>query len=252
MVCLAACAVDVGASGRELNIFAASSLTDALNEIALAFEAETPGAQIKLNFASSSILATQIQEGARTDIFASANTVQMMNLIEDGLVLGDPTYFASNKLTAIVPRDNPAQIDSIADLAEPGIALVLAQPGVPARTYTDRFVSLASTNPAHGVEFSAGFYDNVVSEEANVRRVVAKVALGEADVGIVYLSDVTRDIRAGIKQIPIPDEYNVVAQYPIAMIDSSQEIELAQDFINFVLSPDGQAILRKWGFGPKP
>lgn len=252
MIFLPACAVDVGASGHELNVFAASSLTDAMNEIALAFEAARPGIRIKLNYASSSILAAQILEGATADVFVSANTEQMENLVDNELIYSDVTYFASNQMSAIVPKDNPAQIENIADLAEPGKALVLAQPGVPARVYADQFVSLVSADPVYGIEFGAGFYANVVSEEANVRRVVAKVALGEADVGIVYKSDVTQDIIAHIQQILIPDEYNVVAQYPIAVLNSSQESELANDFVDFVLSTEGQTILGKWGFGPNP
>lgn len=252
MVILSACAVDAGASGRELNVFAASSLTDALNEIALSFEAATPGIRIKLNYASSSTLVAQILEGATADVFASANTEQMSNLEDNDLISGEITYFASNQMTIIVPKENPAQIKNIGDLAKPGKALVLAQPGVPARVYADQFVSLVSADPLYGVEFNAGFYANLVSEEANVRQVVAKIALGEADVGIVYKSDVTQDIIANIQQIPIPDKYNVDAQYPLAVLNSSQESELAHDFIDFVLSTEGQAILGKWGFGPKP
>ena len=249
---LPACAVNVGASGRELNVFAASSLTDALNEIAAAYEARKPGIHIKLNYASSSILAAQILEGAQADVFASANIEQMENLVENDMIYGEIDYFASNQMTAIVPADNPAKIDSIADLAKPGKALVLAFPGVPARVYTDQFVSQISTDPAYGVEFSAGFYSNIVSEEANVRRVVAKVALGEADGGIVYKSDVTPDIIDSVQQISIPDEYNPRARYPIAPLDNTEETDIAQDFIDFIQSPEGQAILLKWGFGPKP
>ncbi len=252
LVILSACAVNVGASGNELNVFAASSLTDALNEIAAVYEANTPGTRIKLNYASSSILAAQVLEGARADVFASANVEQMEYLMENDMILGEINYFASNRMTAIVPAENPAKIESIADLAKPGVALVLALPGVPARVYTDQFVNQIITDPAYGADFHAGFYSNVVSEEANVRQVVAKVALGEADGGIVYLSDVTPDIKDRVLQIPIPDEYNPVAQYPIAVLDNTQKAEYAQDFIHFILSREGQAILQKWGFGPKP
>lgn len=252
MVILSACAVDVGASGHELNVLAASSLTDALNEIAAAYEANTPGTHIKLNYASSSILAAQILEGARADVFASANTEQMENLVKSGLIHGDIDYFASNRMTAIVPAENPAKIISITDLAKPGTALVLALPGVPARVYTDQFVNQVISDPAFGANFRASFYSNVVSEEANVRRVVAKVALGEADGGIVYLSDITPDMKDSVRQIPIPNEYNPVARYPIAVLDNAQDSEIAQGFIDFILSREGQAILKKWGFGAKP
>ena len=133
-----------------------------------------------------------------------------------GFVDGGVDFFATNRLVVIVPADNPGQVEVLADLAEPGLALVLALPGVPVRNYTDQFVGLIEADPAYGVEFNAGFYANVVSEEDNVRRVAAKVALGEADAGIVYISDVTADIAGDLRKIPIADEYNVTAVYPIA------------------------------------
>jgi molybdate transport system substrate-binding protein len=239
-------------SGRELTVFAASSLTDAMDEIAAEFEADNQGVRVVMNYASSPKLATQILEGAPADIFASANAKQMANVVDGGFVDGETDFFASNRLVAIVPADNPARIERLSDLGKPGVALVLALPGVPVRNYTDQFISHVEADPNYGLTFSTGFYANVVSEEDNVRRVATKVALGEADSGVVYISDVTDDITDDIQQIPIPEEYNIYATYPIAMLKKAPESELAQDFIEYVLSPDGQAILGKWGFGARP
>lgn len=236
-----------GAAPNELTIFAAASLTDAFNELADAFEAQNEGVQVILNFAGSSQLAAQISEGAQADLFASANGMQMQAVVDSGrIVAGSEKLFVSNRLTVIVPADNPAGITALEDLAQPGVQLILAVPGVPVRQYTDEIVAQM---PA---DFQAQFYANLVSEEDNVRQVAAKIALGEADAGIVYTSDVTPDLASQVLQIRIPDRQNVVASYPIAPLVDAPDPELAQAFITFVLSEQGQAILGKWGFGSPP
>ncbi len=228
---------------QQLVVFAASSLTDAFNELATAFQAQNDSAEIILNFAGSSQLAAQLSEGAAADLFASANPVQMQNVIETGrITAGTETLFASNHLTIIIPADNPANINALADLARPNVQLLLANEGVPVRTYTDEIVATMTA------DFQTGFYDNLVSEEDNVRQVAAKVALGEADAGIVYTSDVTPDIADQVQQIAIPEAQNVIATYPIAPLADGHNPELAQRFIDFVLSAEGQAILAHWGF----
>lgn len=249
---LTAYAVGERPVARELTVFAASSLSDALDEIAGQFEAQNPGVHVLLNYAASSQLAIQIQDGAPADIFASANVQQMQRVADGGSVDGTAGLFATNRLVVIVPADNPGRIEGLADLARPGLALVVAQPGVPVRTYTDQFVGLVEMDPAYGQTFSRTFYANVVSEEDNVRRVVAKVALGEADAGVVYLSDVTADIAGEVQLIPIADQYNVTAAYPIARLINARQPDLAWNFIRFVRGAEGQAILEKWGFGPRP
>jgi molybdate transport system substrate-binding protein len=231
----------------ELVVMAASSLTDAFDEIAVAFEAANPGADVLPNYASSSSLATQLVEGAPADVFASANASQMNVAADGGRIAGEPVVFLTNRLTIIVPADNPGGLESYADLAKPGIALVLAAPDVPVRDYSDQSIALMGD-----AAFQAAVYANLVSEEPNVRQVVTKVSLGEADAGIVYTSDVTPDIAASVLQIPIPDEMNVLATYPIAVVEGAPAGDLAQAFVDFVLSAEGQAILAKWGFGPKP
>lgn len=243
---LTACAASPEQAGAptELVVFAASSLTDAFTEMARAFEIENPDTAVILNFASSSQLAVQIAEGAPADVFASANENQMQAAITAGRVAASAaTPFATNRLTILVPADNPAQVTALADLRQPGIQLVLAAPGVPARQYTDEIVDQL------GAAFAESFYANLVSEEKNVRLVAAKVALGEADAAIVYTSDVTPDIAGRVRQFSIPDEQNVTAVYPIAPLTDAMQPALAGQFIQFVHSPAGQEILVKWGFG---
>lgn len=232
---------------QEITVFAASSLTDAFNELAEAFQAQNEGVEVILNYASSSQLAAQLTEGVLADVFASANPAQMQNVIDNGrIAAGAAALFVSNRLTVVVPADNPADIGALEDLAEPGVQLILAVEGVPVRQYTDEIVA---TMPA---DFQQQFYGNLVSEEDNVRQVSAKVALGEADAGIVYTSDVTPGIADRVQQIAIPDEQNVIATYPVAPLADAPNPELARSFIDFVLSAEGQSVLARWGFGPPP
>jgi molybdate transport system substrate-binding protein len=233
---------------QTLTVFAAASLTDAFTEIEADFEAEHPGADVVFSFAGSSTLAAQLAEGAPADVFASANNTQMTAAVDAERIGGEPVPFVNNRLLLIVPADNPAQIDSFAALATPGIKLVLAAPGVPVRDYTDRMLELLVEDADYGEAYRIAVLANLVSEEDNVRQVAAKVALGEADAGIVYSSDVTPDIAEAVIALPIPDEINTLASYPIAITDDTPNPELAQAFVDYVLSEAGQATLVKWGF----
>lgn len=236
----------------DLVVFAAASLTDAFDGLAEAYMAQNPGVNVVRNYASSSQLATQLIEGAQADVYASANENQMGNVIAEGLINSPTVIFATNKLTVVVPADNPAGIDSVAGLAQPSLQLVLALPGVPARDYANQILESMSEDPAFGLDFIDAVFANLVSEEDSVRQVSAKIALGEADAGIVYTSDVTPDIADQVLMIPIPDEYNVTATYPIGILDDAPNPEQARAFIDFVLSEEGQAILAEWGFQPPP
>lgn len=231
----------------ELVVMAASSLTNAFDEIGADFSAANPGVTVLASYASSSDLALQLSEGAPADVFASANNKQMQVAADAGRIAGDPATFVSNRLVIIVPADNPAGIETYADLANPGIKLVLGAPDVPIRDYSNQSIALMGD-----AAFQAAVFANLVSEEPNVRQVATKVSLGEADAGIVYTSDVTPDIADSVLVIEIPDEMNVLAAYPIAVVEGAPAGNLAQAFVDFVLSPDGQAILATWGFGPKP
>lgn len=229
---------------RELVVFAASSLTDAFTEIGAAFEAENPGVRVLFSFGSSSDLAVQLTQGAPADVFASANIKQMTAADQGGV----PRAFAFNRLALIVPSDNPADIHGVEDLDTPGIALVVAATGVPIRAYTDTLIGKMAADPAHGAAYQAGVQGNIVSEEQNVRLIAAKVALGEADAGIVYFSDVTPDIADSVQIFSIPSGLDVLAIYPIVAIHASAQPDLAAAFVDFVVSEPGQATLARWNF----
>ncbi len=232
---------------RTLTVFAAASLTDAFTEIGKEFEAANPGVTVTFNFAGSPALRTQIEEGAPADVFASANTKEMDTLVTGKFVAeGTSQVFLNNKLVVILPADNPAGVEKLEDLAKPGIKLVLAAEEVPVGNYARQALDLM--NGLLGTGFKDTVLANVVSNEDNVKQVVAKVQLGEADAGIVYTSDAVA--APDLKTIEIPTELNVIAKYPIAPLAASANAELAQAFVDYVLSPEGQAILQKWGFAP--
>lgn len=230
-----------------LTIFAASSLTDVFSELKDAFIEQYPNSDVLINFASSSTLAAQVNAGAPADIFASANPIQMQVAVDDGRInVDDVEIFATNQLVVIMPADNPANIISLEDLANDGILLVLAVPDVPIRVYTDAMLE------ALNIEFGEGFSDrvlrNLVSEEANVRQVVARITLGEADAGIVYKSDIIGEISDQVTVIPVDTSLSPLATYPIATLSDSPHLDLAEAFIDFVLAEDGQMILHSYGF----
>lgn len=228
-----------------LTVFAAASLTDAFTEIGKTFESAHPNVTLVFNFAGSQALRTQIEEGAPVDVFASANKTEMDTLIQASFVAQDaPQTFLNNKLVVILPADNPAALIQLEDLAKPGIKLVLGAQEVPVGKYSR--LALEAMNGQYGTDFKDKVLANVVSNEDNVRQIVAKVQLGEADAGIVYTSDAIA--APDLKIIQIPAELNVIAEYPIAALTKSTNPELANGFTAFVLSDEGKMILHKWGF----
>lgn len=234
-----------------LTVMAAASLTEAFEELAQLFEAQNPGVEVTFNFAGSQQLAQQIVEGAQADVFASANQKQMQAAVDASRVDEAAIQtFAHNRLVVIYPEDNPAGIDGLKDLARPGLKLVMAAKEVPVGQYSLEFLEKAGQEPALGPSFQQAVLKNIVSYEENVKAVLNKVALGEADAGIVYTSDVTGEAAGKIGQLIIPDELNVIATYPIAILEDSQHATQAQAFLDFVLSPSGQEILAKYGFMP--
>lgn len=247
----AACAplaAPIPAGGRQsLTVFAAASLTDAFTAIGSAFEQQNSGVVVKFAFAGSQALRTQIQDGAPADVFASASPAEMAALVDAGAVApGAAQKFLSNKLVVIMPPDNPAGIRQLQDLARPGVKLVLAAEAVPAGQYARQ--SIARMSSAFGSDFQTRLMANVVSNEDNVKQVVGKVQLGEADAAIVYASDAVAAPK--LLTLAIPPEMNVIAEYPIAPMARSANKALADRFIAFVLSPAGQALLQQWGFAP--
>ena len=235
--------------GGELTVFAAASLTDAFGKIKTDLEAEHSGLSITYNFAGSQALVTQLGEGAEADVFASANNTQMKAAEAKDLISGDPVTFITNELVIVTPADNPAGIDSPDDLGASGVRLVLAQADVPVGKYAREAVCDMSQDTAmFGDDFVGRVAGNVVSEEEDVRAVLTKVELGEADAGIVYVSDafVSGD---QVQQVEIPADFNILATYPIATVTGGDDA-LGDAFIAYVLSDDGQATLADYGFAP--
>lgn len=244
---LVSCSGEVNKETTELTVFAASSLTNAFEELGERFEKDNPSVTIIFNFGSSSQLAAQIIEGVPGDIFASANETQMEILFQEGRLNGSSRTFCTNTLVIGVPGGNPSAITQLSDLTTAGLRVVLAAPQTPIREYSDQVIK-STLQPGD----QTLLYKNVVSEEPNVRQVVTKIALGEADAGIIYRTDITPDIKSLVTAVPIPLQNNVPARYPVAILNGSSSIEAAEDFIQFILGEDGQNILQNWGFGPKP
>ncbi|WP_035775965.1 molybdate ABC transporter substrate-binding protein [Arthrobacter sp. H5] len=219
-----------------LTVFAAASLTDTFTQIAEEFEARHPDASVQLSFAGSSDLVTQITAGAPADVFASADTSNMDKLIEAGLVLGAPVDFATNTLMIAVPAGNPAGVTSLEDLVDPANKVVICAPQVPCGTAT------VKVEQAAGVDISA------VSEESSVTDVLGKVTSGEADAGLVYVTDVSAASDA-VEGIAFDESAEAVNTYPLApVVDGNTD--LAEAFIELVTGEGGQTILAAAGFGP--
>jgi molybdate transport system substrate-binding protein len=245
LLCSTACARARAHAPTVLHVFAAASLTEAFTEMGAAFEAAHPGVTVVFNFAGSAQLAQQIVEGAPADVFASANQAQIDAAAGKRAAPAAP-IFAANRLVVIFPAGNPAGIAALVDLAKPGLRVVLAAAEVPAGQYALEFLDKAARDAAFPPTFAADVLANVVSYEQNVRSVLAKVALGEADAGIVYASDVTGQVA----RLDIPDGLNVIARYPIAWFADSPKADLAAEFAAYVLSDEGQAALAKYNFTP--
>ena len=231
---MAACGVAAPQSEARLTVFAAASLTDAFEAIAGDFSAAHPEVEVELNFGSSSTLATQITQGAPVDVFASANRQQMEALEAAAVVAGPPADFAGNALAIAVEAGNPLGITSLRDLARPDVTLVLADVAVPAGQYAREMLDrqAVAVTPA--------------SLEVDVRAVLSRVALGEADAGIVYVSDIAS--AADVEGVTIPDAQNVRATYPIAALAEAPNPAAAQAFVAHVLSSPGRRVLREHGF----
>jgi molybdate transport system substrate-binding protein len=221
----------------DITVFAAASLTGSFNDIGAAFTKANPQAHVKFSYDASSALVQQINQGAPADVFASADQANMNKLTKAGNNGTAPVVFANNLLGIIVAPNNPKGIKGVADLGKPALKVVLCAPEVPCGAYAKQILDSAhvTVKPA--------------SLEQNVKGVVTKVTTGEADAGIVYVTDIA---AAGSKAsgVEIPKNINVVAQYPIATTKTSTNTAVDQSFINFVLGSDGQAILSKYGFLP--
>jgi molybdate transport system substrate-binding protein len=239
-VLLAACG---GASpsttslGGTASVYAAASLTDSFKALGASFQAAHAGATLQFNFAGTPTLVTQVEQGASADVFASADTTNMARLTADGLTSGPSQVFAHNKLEIVVGAGNPKGITGLADLAKSGVIFITEAPTVPAGKYALQVLA------------SAGVKVTPKSLEADVKSVVGKIELGEADAGIVYVTDV-KAAGGKVTGVPIPDAVNVFATYPIVAVKGAKNSSLADAFIAYVLSADGQAMLQSFGFLP--
>ncbi len=238
---LAACAAP---APRALTVFAAASLTDAFTQIGHDFESAHPGAAVTFNFAGSQTLRAQLEAGALADVLAVAGDSDMEAVRAAEMLTGSVSVLATNPLIVIVPADNPGRVASLSDLARPGLKVVLASADVPAGQAA-RAVLMNLETPL-GAGFAARVFANVVSNEDNVRQVLAKIKLGEADAGLVYASDAFA--APEVRTLAIPAENNVRVAYPIAVLARAPAPDLAAAFVAYVLSSAGQAVLQQWGF----
>jgi molybdate transport system substrate-binding protein len=234
-----------------ISVFAAASLTESFTEIGKRFESANPDAGVEFNFAGSQQLRAQIESGAEADIFASAGEKEMNAAKAESLVKADTVHdFARNRLIVIYPKDNPAHIAGLKDLATPGIKIVIADVSVPVGKYTRQMLDQLAADPAFGPEFKKHFLANIVSMEDNVKSVLGKIRLGEADAGVVYVTDVTPEAAKDVGSLDVPDRFNQIAHYPIAVVARTTRGDLAEKFEEFVLSENGREILSEYKFLP--
>jgi len=226
------------APSTEILVFAAASLTESFGAIGEAFHQAYPAISVTFNFGPSDGLANQIGEGGPADVFASASP-PWMDAVAKRPGVSDRATFARNQLVVLVPASNPAKIERFSDIAKPGVKLVLAAASVPAGAYAREALDNAGLLPAAT--------RNVVSNEEDVKGVVGKITLGEADAGIAYATDLTQAIRDRVTAVEIPEEWNVVATDPIAVVASSRHAVQARAFVRYVLGP-GRLILERFGF----
>jgi len=223
------------AGGGKLIVFAAASLKKSFTEIGEQFKTDNPGSDIEFSFAGSADLVTQLTQGAPADVFASADTKNMDKAAQAGLLAGDPVNFASNTLTIVVAPGNPKKITSFRDLAAPGLAVVVCAPQVPCGSATAK------------VEQATGVQLNPVSEESQVTDVLTKVTSGQADAGLVYVTD-AQGAGDAVTAVPFPESADAVNTYPIAVLGQSKNPELARKFVDLVTGEAGQKILNSAGF----
>ena len=239
---LAACGGSTGPAAASstpltgtISVFAAASLTDSFTALGKSFQQAHPSVTVQFNFAGTPTLVTQIEQGAQADVFAAADTTNMTKLTTDGFTAGTSKVFAHNQLEIVVAPGNPKGINGLADLAKPGVIYITEGSTVPAGKYALQALA------------AAGVKVTPKSLETDVKSVVAKIELGEADAGIVYTTDV-RAAGSKVQGVPIPVSYNVVATYPIVAVKGSKNVDVANTFVAYVLSAAGQSTLASFGF----
>jgi molybdate transport system substrate-binding protein len=222
--------------GGSLMVFAAASLKQSFTQLAEGFKTDNPGSSVEFSFAGSSDLVTQLTQGAKADVFASADTKNMDKAVQANLVAGKPVNFASNVLTIAVMPGNPKGIKSFQDLTKPGLNVVVCAPQVPCGSATTK------------IEQATGVKLNPVSEESSVTDVLGKVSTGQADAGLVYVTDVEGS-GGKVVGIDFPESSQAVNTYPIAALKGSGNVDLANKFVDYVTGEAGQKVLNQAGFG---
>jgi molybdate transport system substrate-binding protein len=221
----------------EVTVFAAASLTESFNAMAKQFEKRYPDASVRFNFDSSSNLAAQIQHGAPADAFASADEANLQKVVDSGDVTATPAVFARNRLEIAVEKGNPKKVKGLTDLDRSGLVVVLCADAVPCGKYAAEAFA------------NAGVTVSPASKEENAKATVSKVSLGEADAGVVYVTDV-KATKGEVSGVNIPDRQNVIAAYPIATVNDSENSATAKAWVQFVRSKPAQSTLRRFGFLP--
>jgi molybdate transport system substrate-binding protein len=251
---VAACSAGGGASPTtapvQLQLFAAASLKKVLTDATDAYTAANPGVTFALSTDSSAALETKIEQGAPADVFLSADTRNPQKLVDGGLAAGAVTPFAGNELAVVVPAGNPAGISTPADLAKAGVKIVAAGDEVPITKYAAQLVDNLAREPDYPPDFAASYATNVVSREDNVSAILAKLALGEGDAGIVYVTD-AKDAD-GIETVAVPERANVPATYGGVVVKASASAAAAAAFLSWLTGPAAGAVFANAGFTPAP
>jgi molybdate transport system substrate-binding protein len=232
-----------------LTIYGAASLKGALERVAAVYPATHPGTVLTISTGSSAALEEQIEQGAPADVFLSADTKNPRKLVDRGLA-DETVPFAGNILTIIVPKANPGGIRGPIDLVGRGVKVIAAGDAVPITTYASQLVANLARQPGYPPGFEAAYAANVVSREDNVSAIVSKVALGEGDAGIVYVTDAKTSTE--VATVEVPSGANVVATYAGTVVKGSRQPGPARSFLQWLAGPDGQAILAQFGFRAPP
>jgi molybdate transport system substrate-binding protein len=240
----------LAAPKREVQVFAASVMTEAFTELKGIFEKSHPGVEVKIQFAATSLLRTQVENGAKPDVFESADERSIKALWQNGLVPGRYQPMAYNRLAVIVPTENRKHIASLSDLTKPGITLVGCAPEVPVGGYTLQLLDNLDKSGKFGRDYKKRVQANFRSLEPNVKGIVAKVLTGDADAGFCYASDINANVKDKVSVIPIPEQYNVKASHYISLIKECKNADLGKQFISLTLSPQGQAVFARNGMIP--
>ncbi len=235
-------------STKEISVFCAAGLTGAFSELGQIYE-NGSNVSVVFNFDGAQVLRAQIENGAYADVFVSGSNKHMEELTAEGFMDNDSvSTFARNWQAIIVPKNNPANILNLSDLARPGIKIVMGTKDLPITDITRQILDKISRDPAYGPQYKESVLANKISEETNINFIVSKVALGEADAAFAHKSEISSKYAEKVILIDIPERYNVKSDYTIGVVDRSRFPDLARGFIELVKSSQGRAVLERYGF----